>query len=151
MQRQAITPVDEATRTLAQTNRPSTGSARGPEQRRAHPAAGRQQDGNRDDGLEQKLRHMLEDLRNFKIANPDAEQQMQEMLQRLGMLRDRHVEPAEQGLSRASKSLAADPRTVSGSSSEASPLLRPNPRTAQKAVGRPARMLRLAEQSRRES
>ncbi len=60
---------------------------------------------NRTDGLEQKLRRLLDDLRNFKIANPDAKQQMQNMLERLNMLRDRNLGPAEQGLTRASKSL----------------------------------------------
>ncbi|HMF36788.1 MAG TPA: DUF4175 domain-containing protein, partial [Isosphaeraceae bacterium] len=41
----------------------------------------------------------------FKIANPEAQQQMQNMLERLNMLRDRHLGPAEQGLTRAGKSL----------------------------------------------
>ena len=60
---------------------------------------------NREEGLEQKLRRLLDDLRNFKIANPEAQQQMQNMLERLNMLRDRNLGPAEQGLTRASKSL----------------------------------------------
>ena len=105
MQRQAITPVDDAARTLARTDRLPRS------QRDDLNNAGliQRQVGsrmsNRDDGLEQKLRRLLDDLRNFKIANPDAQQQMQNMLERLDMLRDRNLGPAEQGLTRAGKSL----------------------------------------------
>ena len=103
--RQAITPVDEATRTLSRTDRLPRA------QRDDLNNAGliQRQVGsrmsNRDEGLEQKLRRLLDDLRNFKIANPEAQQQMQNMLERLDMLRDRHLGPAEQGLTRAGKSL----------------------------------------------
>jgi hypothetical protein len=109
MQRQAITPVDEATRTLARSDRLPRS------QREDLKNAGLIQHqvgsrmNNRDEGLEQKLRHLLDDLRNFKIAKPDAEQQMQNMLERLGMLRDHHLEPAEQGLTRAGKSIEQIP------------------------------------------
>ncbi|MBV8130783.1 MAG: hypothetical protein JO114_24295 [Planctomycetaceae bacterium] len=105
MQRQAITPVEEATRTLSRTDRLPRA------QRDDLNNAGliQRQVGsrmsNRDEGLEQKLRRLLDDLRNFKIANPEARQQMQNMLERLNMLRDRHLGPAEQGLTRAGKSL----------------------------------------------
>ena len=34
---------------------------------------------------------------NFKIANPDAQKQMEDMLARLGVIRDQHLGPAEQG------------------------------------------------------
>src|SRR5208282_941048 len=105
MQRQAITPVEEATRTLSRTDRLPRA------QRDDLNNAGliQRQVGsrmsNREEGLEQKLRRLLDDLRNFKIANPVAQQQMQNMLERLNMLRDRHLGPAEQGLTRAGKSL----------------------------------------------
>ena len=66
---------------------------------------------NRDEGLEQKLRRLLDDLRNFKIANPEAQQQMQNMLERLNMLRERNVGAAEQALTRAGKSLEQKRRT----------------------------------------
>jgi hypothetical protein len=109
MQRQAITPVEEAGRTLERTNRLPR-----PQRENLNNAGLIQRQvgsrmNNRDDGLEQKLRHLLDDLRNFKIANPDAEQQMQDMLKRLGIVRDRNLEPAEQGLNRAGKSLAQIP------------------------------------------
>ena len=48
---------------------------------------------------------MLDDIRNFKIDNPDAQKQMEDMLARLNVIRDRHLGPAEQGISRATKSL----------------------------------------------
>ena len=63
---------------------------------------------NRDEGLSAKVRRMLDDLQNFKIANPEAQQQMEEMLERLGVIRDQHLGPAEQGLTRASKNLEQD-------------------------------------------
>ena len=31
------------------------------------------------DGLDQKIRRFLDDLKNFKIANPDAQKQMEQM------------------------------------------------------------------------
>ena len=38
---------------------------------------------NRDEGLAARIRRMLDDLRNFKIANPDAQKQMEDMLARV--------------------------------------------------------------------
>ena len=70
---------------------------------------------NRDEGLEQKLRRCSTISRNFKIANPDAQQQMQDMLERLGMLRDRNLGPAEQALTRAGKSLEQNAEPSPGS------------------------------------
>ena len=52
---------------------------------------------------------MLEDLRNFKIANPEAQKQMEDMLARVETVRDRNLGPAEQGLTRATKSLENRP------------------------------------------
>ena len=105
MQNQAITPVEEAMRTLSQTDRLPRAERddlnnAGLIQRQVGSRIN-----NRDEGLEQKLRRMLDDLRNFKIANPEAQKQMEDMLERLNMLRDRHLGPAEQGLTRAGKSL----------------------------------------------
>src|SRR5208337_259189 len=53
--------------------------------------------------------------------NPVAQQQMQNMLERLNMLRDRHLGPAEQGLTTAGKSLEqiAEPPPGSATSKEA--------------------------------
>ena len=60
---------------------------------------------NRDDGVGARLRRSLEDIQNFKLDNADAQKQMEDMLARLDVIRDRHLGPAEQGISRASKSL----------------------------------------------
>ena len=84
MQRQAITPVDEAARTLEQTGRLPHA------QRENLNNAGliQRQVGNRmtsrDEGLEKKLEQLLDDLRNFKIANPEARQQLEQMRDRVG-------------------------------------------------------------------
>ncbi len=108
MQKQAITPVDDAMRTLTQTNRLPQ------KQRDDLNNAGMIQRqvtsrvNNRDEGLSAKVRRMLDDLQNFKIANPEAQKQMEEMLERLGVIRDQHLGPAEQGLTRATKNLDQD-------------------------------------------
>jgi hypothetical protein len=105
MQRQAITPVDEAIRTLQKTD-----TMPRPQRENLNNSALIQRQvgsrlSNQDEGLEQRLRLMLDDLRNFKIANPDAELQLRQMLERLQGVRDRHAEQAEQSLTRANKSL----------------------------------------------
>ncbi|MFI5459268.1 MAG: DUF4175 domain-containing protein, partial [Isosphaerales bacterium] len=105
MQKQAMTPVDNAMRSLSQTNRLQ------PAQRDDLNNAGMIQRqvtsriNNRDEGIGARIRHGLDDLRNFKIDNSDAQKQMEEMLARLGVIRDQHLGPAEQELSRATKSL----------------------------------------------
>ncbi|MGC8643752.1 MAG: DUF4175 family protein, partial [Isosphaeraceae bacterium] len=123
MQRQAITPVDEARRTLAQTNR----LPRAQRENLNNAGLIQRQVGNRlsnrDEGLEQRLQGLLNDLRNFKIDNPEAQEQMKRMLERLGKVRDQHAEPADQGLSQASKSLAQLPEPDAGAQQKAgSPL-----------------------------
>jgi hypothetical protein len=105
MQKQAITPVENAIRTLKETDRLSQ--------------AGRDDLNNasmiqrqvgsritsRDDGLGSRMQRMLDDLKNFKLSNAEAQKQLEGMLARLGVIRQRNVGPAEQGLTRASKSL----------------------------------------------
>lgn len=105
MQNQAITPVQNADRTLSQTDRL-------PQAQRDdlnNASMIQRQVGsrftNRDEGLAARIRRMLEDLRNFKIANPEAQKQMEDMLGRVETVRDRNLGPAEQGLTRATKSL----------------------------------------------
>ena len=55
---------------------------------------------NRDEGLAARIRRMLEDLRNFKIANPDAQKQMEDMLARVETVRDRNLGPGRAGPAR---------------------------------------------------
>ena len=113
MQKQAITPVENAVRTLRQTDRLP------PAQRDDLNNAGmiqRQVDQPHQQprrGPGARIRRMLDDLRNFKIANPDAQKQMEDMLARVGAIRDRNLGPAEQGSpapSRASTTDCAEPR-----------------------------------------
>ena len=80
MQKQAITPVQNADRTLSQTDRLPQ-----PQRDDLNNASMIQRQvgsrfTNRDEGLAARIRRMLDDLRNFKIANPDAQKQMEEML-----------------------------------------------------------------------
>ena len=109
MQKQAITPVDEAARTLSKTDR----LPRSQRDDLNNSALIQRQVGsrmnNRDEGLEQRIRQLLADLGNFKISSADAQQQLQEMLERIGRVRDRNLGPAEQALTRAGKSLEQTP------------------------------------------
>ena len=105
MQKQAITPVENADRALAQTGRVPQ-----PQRDDLNNASMIQRQvgsrfTNRDEGLAARIRRMLEDLQNFKIANPDAQKQMENMLAQVETVRDRNLGPAEQGLTRATKGL----------------------------------------------
>ncbi len=112
MQKQAITPVENADRTLSQTNqlpkaqRDDLNNASMIQRQVGSRIA------NRDEGLAARIRRMLDDLRNFKIANPEAQKQMEDMLARVDTVRDRNLGPAEQGLTRATKSLENRPETA---------------------------------------
>ena len=105
MQKQAITPVDNAIRSLKES------TALPPAARDDLTNAGmiqRQVGGrlnNRDEGVGARMRRMLDDNRNLKLDNPDAEKQLEGMLERLNVIRDQNLGPAEQGISRAAKSL----------------------------------------------
>jgi hypothetical protein len=105
MQKQAIIPVDNAIRSLKETpklpqrERDDLNNA-GMIQRQVGSRLN-----NRDDGIGARLRRSLEDLANFKLDNPDAQKQTEDMLARLSVIRDQHLGPAEQGISRAAKSL----------------------------------------------
>lgn len=63
---------------------------------------------NKSDGLERKIDQFLEDMKNFKIDNPEIQKGMESMRAGVDRIRDRHLSPAEQGLSRASKALDDD-------------------------------------------
>src|SRR5262249_48299852 len=79
MQNQARTPVDDALRTLART-----GNVGKPAQENLKNAEMIQRQvsnrvTNKADGLDEKVRRFLDDLKNFKLSNPDAQKQMEEM------------------------------------------------------------------------
>ena len=62
---------------------------------------------NRDEGIGARITRILDDQRNFKIDNPEAQKQLEDMLARLAMIREQNLGPAEQGLTRATKGLEA--------------------------------------------
>ncbi len=142
MQKQAMTPVENAIRSLKETDRlPQPGR----DDLNNASMIQRQVGGrinSRDDGLGSRMRRMLDDQHNFKITNPEAQKQMEDMLARLGVIRDRNVGPAEQGLTRATKSLeendAAQPRAGSEKEQKAGPastsLALADAKTNQKAI-----------------
>ncbi len=109
MQKQAITPVEDALRTIARTEQ--TDTVNRDELKNA--AMVQRQVGSRinspSDGLDQKIRRFLDDLKNFKIPSPDAQKQMEQMQSGVEQIRQQHLGPAEQGLTRATKSLEGNP------------------------------------------
>ena len=127
MQKQAITPVEDALRILEKTGQ------------LARPAADELKNGemiqrqvgsrinSRTDGLDQKIRRFLDDLQNFKMPNPDAQKQMEEMRAGVERVRENHLGQAEASLTRASKSLGEP----SGAKPDAAE--RPGPRRARPA------------------
>ena len=108
MQKQAAVPVEDALRTLAK-DRPDRHAPNRDDLKNAEMI--QRQVGSRinsrTDGLDQKIRRFLDDLKNFKIPNPDAQKQMEQMQAGVERIREQHLGPAEQGLTRASKSLDA--------------------------------------------
>ena len=158
MQKQAITPVQNADRTLSQTDRLPQ-----PQRDDLNNASMIQRQvgsrfTNRDEGLAARIRRMLDDLRNFKIANPDAQKQMEEMLARVETVRDRNLGPAEQGLTRATKSL--ENRAQLGGDRQPSPSQQganpdqaqaKNDQTNQPSAGRPADQSKAGAQSKSQS
>ena len=111
MQKQAITPVDNAIRTLSQTDRlpakdrddfNNAGDDSAPGEQAGSTIATR--------GSARGSAACSTISANFKIDNADAQKQMEDMLARLGVIRDQHLGPAEQGLTRATKSLDRERR-----------------------------------------
>ena len=66
---------------------------------------------NKADGLQEKVDRFLQDLKNFKVDSPDARKQMEQMREGVARIRENHLEPAEQGLTRAPKNLGEAPAT----------------------------------------
>lgn len=113
MQEQAKTPVDDARRSLAKAGRLDQA---GREELKNAEMIQRQVGNritNRADGLDHKVRRFIEDLKNFKIPNPDAQKQMEDMQAGIARIRENHLEPAEQGMTRASKRLDEGDRSPS--------------------------------------
>jgi hypothetical protein len=105
MQDGAITPVQDARRTLRRVE--SLPPRQRDEVRNAE-AIQRQVTGRINDpaeGLHRKVERYLEDQQNLKVENPEARDQMRDLLAGLDRLRDDHLVPAERGLSQANKTL----------------------------------------------
>jgi hypothetical protein len=134
MQKQAQTPVEDALRKFERTDQLSKTDR--DELKNAEMI--QRQVGNRissrTDGLDQKVRKFLDDLRNFKIPNPDAQRQMEEMKAGVDRIRQENLEPAEQGLTRASKDLEEAQASRAPNRQEA-----PSPRTSDAQPGEAAR------------
>ncbi|MCA1686379.1 MAG: DUF4175 domain-containing protein, partial [Planctomycetia bacterium] len=105
MQNQARTPVDEALRTLSKTDRvgkPALENLKNAEMTQRQVTS---RVTNKADGLEQKISRFQDDLKNFKLPNSDAQKQMDGMRATVAKLREDNLEPAEQGLTHATKNL----------------------------------------------
>jgi hypothetical protein len=125
MEKQAQVPVKEAIRKLADTD--TLDQAARDELKNAEMI--QRQVGSRinsrTDGLEHKIQRLLDDMGNFKVANPDARKQMEEMQAGVDRIRDNHLGPAEQGLTHAAKNLeeaqAAKPKAAQAPDDPARP------------------------------
>jgi hypothetical protein len=112
MQKQAQTPVDDAIRTLSRTAKlptPIRDNLRNAEtiQRQVTSRIT-----SKSDGLEQKIKRITDDLKNFNVPNPDVERQMQAMQQAVDRLKEKNLTPAEQSLTQGGKTLdqQSDPK-----------------------------------------
>ena len=103
MQKMALTPVEEALRTLERTAalpQPARDALRNAE------AVQRQVTGRvagQNEGLDEKIRQYLDDLKNLKLENADAEAQMKALKAGVERIKADHLDQAEQGLARGNK------------------------------------------------
>ncbi len=105
VQDQAITPVQNAKRTLRQVDQlpPEQKDELTNAETIQRQVSGRVSDPN--EGLIRKVERFLEDQQNLKLDNADTRAQMQQVLNGLERIRDNHLNPAEQSLTRANKAL----------------------------------------------
>ena len=119
MQNQARTPVDEALRSLKSTDQ----LPRNARENLKNAEMIQRQVGNRitnkADGLGEKIDHIIQDYENFKVENPDAKRQMEDMKASVARVRENNLEPAEQGLTRAAKNLDNQDASAQGASPQA--------------------------------
>jgi hypothetical protein len=132
MQQQALTPVEEARRTLQDAGKLDPAGR----DNLANAAVVQRQVSDRvnskADGLAEKLRKFLEDMRSMKIDNPDLAAQMQDLQAGTRRIQEQHLGPAEQALTRAGKALADEPRDAAGKNQ---PGAQDQPNTDSKPVG----------------
>ncbi len=109
MENQAKTPVDEALRTLSKTDRLNRAAIANIKNAEMTQRQVTNRVTNKADGLEQKIARFQDDLKNFKLPNTDAQKQMDGMRASVAKLREQNLEPAEQGLTHATKNLGQAP------------------------------------------
>ncbi len=116
MQKQAKTPVDDAIRTLARTDKlpePLRDQVKNAEiiQRQVNDRIT-----SKADGLDQKIRDYQREARDFKVEDPDTDRQVAGMREALDRIKENHLNPADQSLNQAVKGMdpqannAQDPR-----------------------------------------
>ncbi len=106
MQNQARTPVDEAARMLSKTEKVSSTLRENLKNAEMIQRQVSTRVTNKADGLQEKVDRFLEDLKNFKVDSPDARKQMEQMRDAVGRIRENHLDPAEQGLTRSTKNIS---------------------------------------------
>jgi hypothetical protein len=122
MQDQAMLPVDDASRTLARTDKLPQNERENLKNAEMIQRQVSSRINSRTDGLDHKIRRFLEDLKNFKVSNPDAQKQMEQMQAGVEQIRQKNLEPAEQGLTHASKNLdGAEPSRPDGAQPDVKP------------------------------
>ncbi|WP_406696676.1 DUF4175 family protein [Singulisphaera sp. Ch08] len=127
MEKQAQVPVNDALRKLETTDaldQPAQDELKNAEMIQRQVAS---RINSHTDGLDQKINRFLDDLKNFKVPNPDAAKQMQEMQAGVERIRDKHLGPAEQGLTHAAKNLEEAQAAKPKSSQNQGEVARPTP------------------------
>ncbi len=132
MQKQAITPVDNAMRTLSQTDRLAAQGPRRPQQRGDDSAPGDQPASIiATKGVGARITRMLDDLQNFKIDNADAQKQMEDMLAQAG------VRFANSIWAQPSKDLTRATKSLDGRGRPSEAMLRLRPARIQRPTSQP--------------
>ncbi len=122
IQKQAKLPVDDALRTLSKTDKlpePLRDQLKNAEiiQRQVNDRVT-----NKSDGLEQKIRDLQRDTKDFKSDNPDAQAQIQALREAVDRIKDNNLNPADQALNQAIKGMEPP-----GANDQADPAPAPQP------------------------
>ena len=110
IQKQAMTPVEDARRTLEKadkldnTTRDNLKNAETIQRQVTGRINGKA------DGLEEKVRQYLRDMKDLKVENPEVEGQVRQILAGVERIEENHLGPAEQNLTRATKTLDDQPQ-----------------------------------------
>ena len=125
IQKQAKTPVDDAIRTLARTEKlpePLREQVKNAEiiQRQVNDRVT-----NKSDGLEQKVRELQRDTRDFKVDNPDTDRQLTAIREAVDRIKENNLNPADKALNQAVKGMeqpdGANPQPNDAKPQEANP------------------------------